>query len=83
MIVDEILKLVPNGKVKYQKRGSDPRNYKVNFTKVQSVLGFEPNYTVPDGIEELICAIDNHLFDLVDVNKIFYRNHSINYPIKD
>jgi len=82
MIIDEILKLIPNGKVKYQEQGSDPRNYKVDFSKVQSALGFEPNYTVPDGIKELISAMDVHLFDLVNSNNIFYGNYDIDYPQK-
>ena len=81
MIVDTILKRVPNGKVKYQDHGSDPRNYRVNFDKVKNVFGFEPNYTIEDGISELICAIKDHIFDHVDKNRYFFGNYEINYPI--
>ena len=81
MIVDSILKIIPDGKVKYQKHGSDPRNYKVNFRKVQSILGFEPQYTVQDGINELVDAISNHIFDNVDDNRNFHGNYQINYQI--
>ena len=83
MIIDEILKIIPNGKVKYQEHGSDPRNYKVDFSKVQSVLGFEPSYTIPKGIKELISAMDKYLFELVDINRNFYGNYEIVYPVKD
>ena len=81
MIINKILKKIPNGNVKYQEHGSDPRNYKVNFNKVKTVLGFEPKYTVQDGIDELVNAIDNHIFDHVDENKNFHGNYEINYPI--
>jgi nucleoside-diphosphate-sugar epimerase len=81
MIVDSILKIIPDGKVKYQEHGSDPRNYKVNFRKVQSILGFEPQYTVQDGINELVDAISNHIFDYVDENRNFHGNYEINYRI--
>jgi nucleoside-diphosphate-sugar epimerase len=81
MIVDSILKIIPDGKVKYQKHGSDPRNYRVNFKKVKTVLGFEPKYTIQDGIDELVDAISNHIFDHVDENKNFHGNYEINYYV--
>ena len=82
MIINLILNKIPDGKVKYQEQGSDPRNYRVNFQKVKKVLGFEPQYTVQNGIDELVEAIDNHLFDHVDENKNFHGNYEINYSIK-
>jgi nucleoside-diphosphate-sugar epimerase len=81
MIVNMILNKIPDGKVKYQEHGSDPRNYRVNFNKVKTVLGFEPKYTVQDGIDELVDAIDNHVFDSIDENRNFYGNYEINYRI--
>lgn len=81
MIVDCILEKFPNDRVCYQEQGSDPRNYKVNFEKVKSVLGFQPKYTIQDGIDELIDAIHNHVFDNVDENKNFFGNYEIYYPI--
>lgn len=53
MIVDEILKYIPDGKVRFGSHGSDPRNYRVSFSKVRNVLGFEPVYSIGDGIREL------------------------------
>jgi nucleoside-diphosphate-sugar epimerase len=81
MIVDAILKKIKDGKVFYQQHGSDPRNYRVNFEKVKSILGFEPKYTIQDGIEELIEAIGSHVFDNVDENRNFFGNYKINYNI--
>jgi len=80
MIVDAILEKIPDGKVHYQDHGSDPRNYRVSFEKVKSVLGFEAEYTIQDGIDELIEAINNHVFDNVDENKNFFGNYEIRYP---
>jgi len=78
MIVDEILKLIPDGKVKFGVQGSDPRNYKVSFTKVRSTLGFEPLYSVQTGIRELIDALKIGLYrDSLD-NKTKYGNYQIN-----
>ena len=81
MIIDSILEKLPDGKVKYQEHGSDPRNYRVSFEKVKSVLGFEPKYTIQNGIDELLVAIKNHQFDHVEQNKNFYGNYEIDYPV--
>ena len=81
MIVNYILEKIPDGRVCYQEHGSDPRNYRVNFEKVKSVLGFEPLFTIQDGIVELIEAINNHVFDHVEKNKNFFGNYEIDYPI--
>jgi nucleoside-diphosphate-sugar epimerase len=79
MIVDEILKHIPEGKIKFGKQGSDPRNYKVSFSKVKSVLNFEPQFTVQYGIKELIDALKIGLYkdSLTEKNK--YGNYQINY----
>ncbi len=77
MIVDAILKQLPNSKVSYQKHGGDPRNYRVDFTKVQNTLFFEPAYSVPDGIRELISAIRQGLFRDLREPRSFYGNWEI------
>jgi len=58
MIIDTISSYIPLARIKYVANGSDPRNYKVSFQKVKDILGFEPKYTVKDGIEELINAFN-------------------------
>lgn len=80
MIVEEILKYVPNGKVRFGTNGSDPRNYKVSFSKIKNLLGFEPRYSVQDGIKELLEALKIGLYadSLKDKNK--YGNYEIKYP---
>jgi len=79
-LVQEILKHLPAAKVRYQEHGGDPRNYRVDFTRVRETLLFEPNYGVSDGIRELITALGQRLFDGVDGAPRFYGNHIIDYP---
>jgi nucleoside-diphosphate-sugar epimerase len=62
-LVEEIRKLIDRGEVEYVRRDEDPRDYKVAFDKVRSVLGFETEMTVPDGIAEVIDGLDGKLFD--------------------
>ena len=46
----------------YVQRDEDPRDYKVSFDKIKSVLGFETTMTVPDGIAEIISALSEGQF---------------------
>lgn len=80
-IIDTILKILPDVKVRYQEHGSDPRNYRVNFGKVRKVLGFEPEYTVQFGVRELLNAIREHIFDRADLMRNFHGNYEIEYPL--
>jgi nucleoside-diphosphate-sugar epimerase len=79
-IVDEILRHFPNAPVKYKEKGSDPRNYKVNFSKIRNVLGFIPEYTISDGIVALISALQRNIFSRVEEQRNFYHNYEINNP---
>jgi len=47
--------MVPTARVVTQ-LGEDGRNYRVRFDKIHNVLGFQPRYTVQDGIAEVIGA---------------------------
>ena len=81
MIVETILEYIPDGNVKYSDKGSDPRNYRVSFEKVKKTLGFEPEYTVKDGIMELIDGLRKGIYadSLDDKNR--YGNYEISYNI--
>jgi nucleoside-diphosphate-sugar epimerase len=57
-LVDEIRKRTDRGTVEFVKRDEDPRDYKVDFTKIRDTLGYEVTMTVPRGIEEVIEALD-------------------------
>lgn len=79
MIVDEIQKNIPEGRIAFGQNGSDPRNYKVDFSKVKRVLDFEPEFTVKDGIKELIDAMKIGLYSDSMENRNKYGNYVINY----
>lgn len=80
MIVDAIKAQLPDAPVRYQEKGPDPRNYRVNFAKIRERLFFEPSFTVPDGVRELIGGLQQHLFDSVEANRGFFGNYEIAYP---
>jgi nucleoside-diphosphate-sugar epimerase len=63
MVVEEIVKRIPGGRVTYQSGAArDLRNYRVDFTKIRDRLGFEPRWRVPQGIDEVIDALDRGSF---------------------
>jgi nucleoside-diphosphate-sugar epimerase len=53
MIAEELLKVAPNATIRYIARSEDPRDYRVDFSKIKNELGFEITRTVPDGIREI------------------------------
>jgi len=57
MLVDEIIKQLPDSNVKYVQKNEDPRDYKVNFDKIKNTLGFKISKTVPEGIRQVIKII--------------------------
>ncbi len=61
-LVAEIGKQLDRGRVSYVHRDEDPRDYKVSFEKIRAVLGFETLMTVPDGISEVLAALDAGAF---------------------
>ena len=79
MIIDEIREFLPDSKVSYQEKGNDPRNYRVDFSKIRETLHFEPRLTVRDGIAELIGALSQNLFAGVDANPNFFGNYELKY----
>ena len=62
-LVQEIRKLTDRGEVSFVQRAEDPRDYKVSFDKIRSVLGFETEMTVPDGIAEVLAALEAGRFE--------------------
>lgn len=61
-LVEEIKRQIDRGTVSYVRRDEDPRDYKVSFDKIRAELGFETLMTVPDGIGEVLAALDAHAF---------------------
>jgi nucleoside-diphosphate-sugar epimerase len=76
MMVEEVLRHVPDGRVAYVESGGDPRNYRVDFSKVESRLGFRAAVGVPDGVAEIVAAVRRgHFADLSP--RTYYGNYAI------
>jgi len=72
MIVNEIRKQLPDSRIKYVKKKEDPRDYRVNFEKINKELDFDITVTVPEGIRNLVTAIRSGMF--IDVDDKKYKN---------
>jgi len=59
MLADHICAELGSGAelISYIQRGTDPRDYRVNFKKIKATFGFTVSRAVPDGIREVISAI--------------------------
>ena len=75
-IVDLILKFKPNAKFKYSQSGTDPRNYKVDFSKIKAKLGFVPEFSVENGILEVLKYFNDGMY-IKNTNLNFYGNYHL------
>ena len=62
----------------FNTHGSDPRNYRVDFSKIKSILGFETSQTVENGIDQVISAYNQGILQNVSNNRNQYGNYEIN-----
>lgn len=63
MIIDELVKVIPEARVRYVQRDEDPRDYRVNSGKIKRELGFKISRTVPDGIREIVAALNHKIIE--------------------
>jgi len=49
---------VPSAEVVLEEKDVDKRNYKVDFSKINTVLGFKAKFTVADGVKEIMEALN-------------------------
>jgi nucleoside-diphosphate-sugar epimerase len=63
MIVEELLRQVPKGKVKFVHKEDDPRDYRVKFEKIKETLGFQITKTVPEGIHDILTSLRSGIFE--------------------
>jgi nucleoside-diphosphate-sugar epimerase len=71
--------LCPDLKVKFVTKEDDKRSYRVDFTKIETKLGFVPSKTVRDGFAEVINALrdgiltaDDYDGNKLEALKVFY-----------
>jgi nucleoside-diphosphate-sugar epimerase len=76
MIADELLRQIPEGRVKYVHKEEDPRDYRVSFSKIRNELGFQISKTVPEGIEEIFTCLRLGIIENPDEQKYY------NTPVK-
>lgn len=60
-IADLIHDLIPAAELVSAASDTDRRNYRVNFSKIERRLGFEPRWDVTRGVRQVIDAIDQGL----------------------
>jgi nucleoside-diphosphate-sugar epimerase len=72
MIAEEILKIIPDAKIKYVQKSEDPRDYRVDFSKIKKELGFEITKRVTDGLIEIFLALKNGIIRNPE-NKDYYN----------
>ncbi|MEM1212156.1 MAG: NAD(P)-dependent oxidoreductase [Planctomycetota bacterium] len=62
----------PEAEIAYVKRDQDPRSYRVDFAKINDRLGYQPDWTIDDGIAELRVAFEAGVWP--DPDDARYRN---------
>jgi len=72
MLAEEILKIIPGSKIRYIQKSEDPRDYKVNFDKIQSILGYRITKKVPDGLLEIFKVLRDGV--IPDPYSMKYKN---------
>jgi len=65
-VVQMIEKALPDIKAHYSDSADDVRNYKVDFTKIEQAIGFEPTLKVQNGIDELIFCFRTEVLSKTD-----------------
>jgi nucleoside-diphosphate-sugar epimerase len=72
MIADEIRRILPESAIKYVKREDDPRDFRVDFSKIKNELGYSITRRVPDGLREIHEAIKFRIIS--DPDNTQYKN---------
>ena len=76
-IAEMIKSQIPGLDINFVNGGNDPRNYIVNFSKVENLLGFKPSVDVKSGIKEIIEYLEKGIFLDYEHNRNFYGNYLI------
>jgi nucleoside-diphosphate-sugar epimerase len=73
--VGEIVKrIVPDAELTIQSADRDRRDYRVNFSKIRLMAGFKPQWTVEDGVRQVVNAI--RAGKIADYRESQYSNES-------
>ncbi|MEK9568720.1 MAG: NAD(P)-dependent oxidoreductase [Alphaproteobacteria bacterium] len=77
-----VVKKVPNAILNHVENDQDPRNYHVDFSKIQDVFGFTCDWNLEMGIETLVEEVkerrtDHSLLDDTTSNYLFLKNGGV------
>lgn len=72
MLANEVLKVIPNAKISFVQSNEDPRDYRVDFSKITNQLNYGITRTVPDGIMEIHRTIRDGIIS--DPDSARYKN---------
>jgi nucleoside-diphosphate-sugar epimerase len=70
--VGELIRLVPTAILLHKGADTDKRNYRVSFNKIQDTLKFKPQWTIEQGVRQVIEAFQNG--DVKDYRYAKYSN---------
>ena len=71
-LAEMLREIRPDADIRFVPKHEDPRDYRVDFSKIRKTLGFEPHLTVPHGIREFARAIEEGIIS--DPDNPRYRN---------
>lgn len=77
MIIKKIKKFIKNFQIIIKQNSADPRDYKVNFSKIKKVYGFRPSVSVDRGIKEIILELKKGNFKNISNYKDKLGNYKI------
>lgn len=72
MVGELVKKLVPDAELIDSGRDGDRRNYRVDFSKIKNLLGFQPRWTVERGVQQVIDALRSG--KVTDYRSAMYSN---------
>lgn len=78
-ITEKIISHLPDNSegISFTNKRSDPRNYKVNFSKIEKKLDFRITFTVSEGVEEIINYLKNSKKNKSFLREELYGNYSV------
>lgn len=62
-VANIVASIIPNTRLEYSEIDIDPRSYRVNFDKIEKVLGFKAKTTIEESVKEIIQKIKEGKID--------------------
>jgi nucleoside-diphosphate-sugar epimerase len=79
-VITTIARFADISRVVFKDKGTDPRNYKVNFSKIREVLNFSPSYSLEEGVVEILSFLQTKEIDLSAQNRNLFGNYYLEWP---